>query len=269
MSDKRYTMAQIYCGLRQFFTEHLGCETPFEPRTPWVEYLKSEGLWDDFWEEDAALGYFFGYSGRDWVEYATGGVEDRSQWEATVAPFLTFRSLAEFIREHAAAVSLEPVTLLGKPCATAGAFRGVEGLARQIDPKIPRFGPSTPIQTRLRGPRLYRYWDRLRWVTEDRVPTAATSAFLERLHDFTLRTLLGKLGLAVLASLVLGDWDTILVSTGAVFLLLILAGWSFWLWKMYRVNPLPEGVHTFGDLARFVVQNSGPTQHRWASCSSD
>src|SRR6185437_8333692 len=146
MFAKRFTQAQILCGLRIFWREETGGNDSFDAGTRIDHHLESEGISEeiDITEILHDIEQFFRFSCRleEWQSYVGWDTKDQEEWERKYAPQFTFGRLADFIRERVEAISLEPLTLLGKPCLTAGIFRGLERLAEQINPKTPRFAPT-------------------------------------------------------------------------------------------------------------------------------
>src|SRR5688572_21869811 len=169
----RFSSEQIHCGLRMVLTECLGCEPAFSPETAFVEFLKAERILDDvdFADVIDRLEEFFGFHcpTAEWTAFV-GPTENIEVWTREYAPNLTFQSLAEFIAERVDGVSMHPVSLLGRPCAAAGTFLGLEQLARQIVPNVEPFAPSTRIFDRLRGPELWQFWEKLLWISQGRLP---------------------------------------------------------------------------------------------------
>lgn len=263
MFAEMYTQEQILCGLHIFWREHLGCESPCEPDMSVIEQLKDEGIYEDIDLADVlfCLKRLFGFqcAWEEWDTFWGIPIQDPDEWNRGVAPRLTFRALAEFIREQLEPIYLEPITILGKPCRTAGIFRALERLAGQVHPKVSRFGPSTPIRARLRGSRLHKFWDRLRWITKDQIP-------------LPYRIKLGcggfyvKIGIGLSIALWKRDLEGLWISLGVTALLLLptalLVGFL-----NSQLNPLPKEIQTFGDLARYLAVITEDQNPQGASCS--
>ena len=268
MSGKTYTQEQILSGIRIFWRETLGCDSPIDPEMSMIEQLKSVGLYEDLDFTDVCVGLqrLFGFISywEEWDAFLGIPIKDPDEWEKTVAPRLTFRALAEFIREQLKLISFEPITLLGKPCLTAGVFRGIERLAVQVYPRVRRFAPSTPIHQCLRGVRCYLFWNRLRWMVHDELPPLATIRFNSRgfLHSLSFKVAIG-----VMIALWTRDLNGFLGGIVVTLSLLLPMGWLAalinWWW-----NPLPEGIETFGDLARVLAAIILDQQSECASCST-
>jgi hypothetical protein len=285
MRAERYTQKQILCGLRIFWREELGCESPFDPDMRIDKQFEAE---KDHIDSDRrirgfpkiyyfslyimfrGLQRFFGFtsSWEEWKDFFGLSVRNRDEWEKKVAPRLTFRGLADFIRERMEAIPLEPLVLLGSSCLSAGIFRGIEQLVHQIRPKARGFGPSTPIRDCLRGRRLHVLWSRLRWIVEDQIPPPPALTFDTRhlRHSRYLKLTIGLL-LALwqrdLEGLVLG----IVSGLTMTHILLLLLGGILEIINS-RMNPLPEGIETFGDLARVLAAIIVDQQSEAASCST-
>ena len=151
-------------------------------------------------------------------------------------------ALADFIRCRMKPVSFEPVSVLGSPpCPAAGYFVGMSELVQQVRPNAERFGPSTPITQVLPSHSLSVFWRRL---------SRAAGRSLPQL-SFWLNHLANVLLIASAACLAFGvfvNWAFF-----AAVWLLCLKGILFGWWLHRRANPLPQGIVTFGDLARHLA----------------
>ncbi|HWG44933.1 MAG TPA: hypothetical protein VN688_19345 [Gemmataceae bacterium] len=260
MFAKRFTQAQILCGLRIFWREETGGNDSFDAGTRIDHHLESEGISEeiDITEILHDIEQFFRFSCRleEWQSYFGWDTKDPEEWERKYAPQFTFGRLADFIRERVEAISLEPLTLLGKPCLTAGIFRGLERLAEQINPKTPRFAPHTPIRECLCGTRLHQFWNRLRWIVEEQIPPAPRLPLSMRgfMHSLAF-----KFGIGLLIALWRRNLQGLLIGVLLTFLLLIPVGWLISFINS-RINPLPKGIETFGDLARFLAAATADKQ---------
>jgi hypothetical protein len=253
MPENGYAFEQIFCGLRMWWHESLGCKSSIAPDVDIDEALLAEGIWHeiDFADMYDELKEFFGFPRAldEWVDHfrLTSPTED--------APKFTFRALAEYIQARVEAVAMGPITILGKPCATAGVFRGLEGHVRQIDRNVERFGPSTPIRERLRGNALHQFCRKLHWVSLGRVPAPPVPSGI-RLAIFV--TLVGALMFAwffarldsVRFAILIGFLSPIFVFGCAALLESVF---------VLLPSPLPKQIVTFGDLARFLAEK--PTTH--------
>jgi acyl carrier protein len=236
--------------LQDFWREELDCKEPLTPEARIDSYLKRSRLWDDMdlAEVIAEVEEHFGFDApaEDWAEFFGTGIREEKQWEAEVGPRCTFGALADFIVRHVPPVSFDAVAQFGTNCATAGAFRGIELVARQIRPDLGALRPSTPIRDRLRGRKLDTFWNRVRWMSGDALPP------LHAPWRHGLRRAVLVAFLALLAGLVLslahGTWTWLVLSaTGFALLRLSLEV------AVYCESPLPSGIDTFGDLARLLA----------------
>jgi hypothetical protein len=268
MFAKTYTQEQILSGIGIFCHEILGCDSPIDPDMSFIEQLRTEGLYEeiDFVDVRFRLQRLFGFtcSRSEWETFFGTHIKDPNTWEKTIPPWLTFRALADFIGEHLKPISFEPMALLGKPCLTAGIFRGLERLAVQVNPRVQRFGPSTPIRQRLRGVRFYIFWNRLRWMLHDQLPHPRAIRFFSRgfLHSLSFKVAIG-----VMIALWKRDLNGFLVGLAVTLSLLVPMGWLAALINWWR-NPLPERIETFGDLARVLAAIILDQQSECASCST-
>lgn len=80
----------------------------------------------------------------------------------------TFADLRRFLGENYDVVRIEPLSIFGQPCLPAGAFRAIERIVHQIDPKIERFAPSVVITSVIRGRKLRQLLVQLRLLTAGR-----------------------------------------------------------------------------------------------------
>lgn len=257
----RFTREQILCGLKHVVTAGLFCDVPFSAETRLSDYYVDNDCHESFDELLIALCGVFGMEtpASEWAEFIGGGADSFEHWLADVAPRFTFGAIADFIAERAECVSFGPTTVLGTPDASVGAFLGVEQLARAVEPRLRPFGPSTPIRRRLRGPMLWAFWNRLRWMTEDRLPPLRDTTLQIQGMDL-LVLLLAVVNLfawcAALSYLPRGMSPTVvaLVVTLGIFgttTALHLGGRFLAAWL---VNPLPPDVRTFRDLAEKLAE---------------
>jgi hypothetical protein len=268
MSANMFTQQQILSGIRLVWKEALNYVSPIHPEMNFAEQFQAHrefadiDLSDVFYRLERTFG--FKCSKKEWHTFLGLHITDLSEWEKTVAPRLTFDALAQFICERLKPISLEPITILGKPCLTAGVFRGLELLAEQIDPKVRKFAPSTPIRTRLRGFRLRCFWSKLQWIMEDQLPPPPQITLSSR---GCLHSLLFKLSAGLVIFLWRRNWEGVLAGIVTTVFLFIPMGIIVALIND-RLNPLPEGIETFGDLARVLAAIIQDQQTEAASCST-
>jgi hypothetical protein len=229
---RRYSPQQVLRGLKQIWKDEFGCRFPPDPNTkiPGSSWVIDEL---DFADIIRIIERFFGFQAR------------RPEWLALInRPDFTFQALAEFIVERAEAICFEPLDILGRPCKTAGIFRGIEEAARQALPTIARFGCSTPIRERFRGFSLIHFWNRIRWLSDEKVPLLGNKEFIAASNCAFVCIVIGL----ILSLLISSSLRSMLLVGGCVAAAAIyLVGFLF---MLYWKNPLPPGIHTFGDLAR-------------------
>jgi hypothetical protein len=264
MSAEMYTREQIFCAIRIIWREALGYEEPLDLDMRFYDDFRGGGLFDeiDFGDVIFRVQRELGFTCalEEWKTFLGTHIQDADIWERDIAPRLTFRALADFIRERLEPITLEAITLLGKPCRTAGIFRALERLVGEIHPAVIRFGPSTPIRSRLRGSRLHRLWDRLRWMTQERIP-------------LPYRIKLGcggfyfKIGIGLLIALWKRDLEGLWLSLKVTTLLFLPTAFLVEFLNS-QLNPLPTEIKTFGDLARYLAAIIVDQQTEAASCST-
>ena len=253
MNPKRYTESQALFGLREAWQDFTGVDDPFDADTRIDTFMKADGSWDeiDFADVFRGIEQFFDFecTDQEWTTFFGLHVAKRSlnEWEQTVAPNLTFGSLARFIADRAPAVaSFDAIFILGRPCLPAGVFTGIQHVAHKSMGSQPRFAPSTRIIDVVRGHQLDRFWSQLRWMTEYATPELP--AFWRNVTATT-----GCLGgLAVIVSLI-ATWATSnpvwIVPTLLIATSTYLLAWAF---KRFT-NPLPSHLVTFRDLSLLVA----------------
>ncbi len=268
MPANTFKQEQILSGIRIVWKEALNYDSPISPEMNFFEQSMANGPFEDidFWDVRFRLERTFGFKcpKREWHAFLGLDITDKDEWEKTIAPRLTFHALAEFIRERLKPISFEPLTILGKPCLTAGVFRGLERLTEQIDPKVRQFAPSTPIRARLRGSRLRCFWSKLQWIMEDQLPDPPRITFSSR---GCLHSLLFKLGAGLLIYLWRRDWEGAIAGIMTTMFLFIPMGIIAAVINAH-LNPLPKEIETFGDLARVLAAILLDQQNEAASCST-
>jgi hypothetical protein len=245
----QFTVAQVLCGLKEMWPCISGGDGFFSAETRIDENLKAHGMWDelDFADVIDELEQHFGFhcSIDDWKGFFRFDVEPVT-FETEIGPRLTFGALAQFIADRAPAVSIGAVTVLGNPCRPAGAFLGIQKIASQVKPRIEPFAPSTQIRDRLRGGALKSFWERLRWIAENRIPALSPSWSRTRER-------VAVIGVMVFIAGLFATWALSSSFYVVAGLLIALVLWAAGVIYMHVVNPLPKGVETFGDIARLVA----------------
>lgn len=250
---------QILFGIREIWSEVVGDATPFEDDESFIEWLKRRRIWDDLDLDDLrhALNHHLGSRivVEDFVAFLDCGVRPDEDWNDVAAPRLTFACLAEFVAEHVERISFDSVRIAGKDCAPAGAFFGLVKVAASLDNPADDFGPSTVIEERMRYRQLLQFFYRLRWRTLGRSPS--------------LRFPLSLIGCSVLLLSFLSLATAIpLWNRSSVQSLIALCGGVSGIatgWLLTRIYRLPEGVRTFGDLARAIAGSPARSDHRRAA----
>jgi len=230
--NRRYTTAQVLRGLKQIWDDTLRCWFPPDANTKVAG--SSWGIDElDFAHVIFAIESFFDFKA------------ELTEWKVLIDnPNLTFQALAEFIAERAEAISLEPLLILGRPCKTAGIFRALESAARLVKPAIGRFGPSTPIRQRFRGSALIDFWDHVRWLSEDKLPILWSKQILRNLQWIGAFGIMSLIAGAIFVSS-LRNLQFLEISIALLAILFVV-----YHFVLNWINPLPPGIHTFGDLAR-------------------
>lgn len=207
----------------------------------------------------------------DW-KFLTGDelCKDPGEWEAKYAPMFTFGRLAELVAHRAKFRKIEPETILGATSLPAGAFRRIEAIAKDFDPKIGSFAPSTPILDCFRGRPLQLFWGRLRVLSENRIPPLLvgridkTVAWLGGLWGVIFCLFLyGAIAWALAAFVGMSPASTI-SSWWFVFCfppIALFFSSRLLLFVVDRMRPhssiLPNGIESFRDLAMLVAGERG------------
>ncbi len=269
----RLTPKQVMCGLRIAWPTIIGDRRPIAADMRIDEHLKACGVWDEIDLADVgyALDRFFNTrvptlrawkrdSFDQWADFfgAESCCQSAADWETRFAPRVTFGALAQFISRRADAIVIEPAMVLGRPCAAAGAFRTIQRVIETLRPATPRFAPSAPVLSVIRGRSLRVAWETLRWMSEDRLPS------LHRMWTDRLRDLVGG-GWAFLAAIaaILGVPLLPLMSDlpwGAPTLITVSVTVGLWVAIAFtiqfvesRCDPLPAGLDDFRSVARAMV----------------
>ncbi|WP_417392075.1 hypothetical protein [Gimesia sp.] len=171
------------------------------------------------------------------------------EWIERVGQHLTFRKLVNFIAERAPYISFQPVTVIDRECAPAGAFYGMLELSERFYPAACQLAPSTRILDAFRGDALDRFWSELKWRTDNRLTELKSFWFL-----------MDGCGCLVF-------WPVLLISVilfldGNYLYPVVATSTTYALWKVfsicrYRSNPLPAGFETFRDLAIWIAGQDG------------
>ncbi|MGD8450720.1 MAG: hypothetical protein PVJ57_02780 [Phycisphaerae bacterium] len=265
------TPEQVMRGMRRVWKRCLTEEMPDDPNTRVDRWLEQKGL-DDIDLSDVLfeLDRFCGHpravwlawkrqSLPEWKQHFGMDVRSRAKWEAEYGPRCTFAEFARFIAGRASAPTLEPVVVLGKPCLTAGAFGVIEHTVAAMQPGTPRFAPSTPVADVIRGRCLRQVWERLRWISEDRLPPLRptwTDRLTEGLESDgrVLLVLIIIAASTILLHLLIGGPCFLSVVGGVLAFLGMRAVWDNTVrGAEWHSDPLPENLRDFRAVARAMV----------------
>ncbi|MCG8405043.1 MAG: hypothetical protein MI923_07600 [Phycisphaerales bacterium] len=277
-SHEEARLRQAMCGLRNMMSERIGIPGWFSYETRVVKFLKdNENILEHYWvfDEDnpewlrcVVQVYMFevakeAFSIRidedAWRRFWGLETEDLEEWMS--ASQQTFGDLAHFILERLGPVDFRPLQMMGRTCEAAGAFRGIEAVANQVDPFVKPFAPSTSVTQRFVGEDLRDLWRRLRWRSENRIPCLRKTvrsrilAFFGTLFGLSVAVMIGASllfhnsdeYLDVFISCILASIGLFMILIGAVILARIVSP------LVARFDSgIPHGIRTFGDLARII-----------------
>lgn len=206
------------------------------------------------------------------------------EWEAQYAPFFNFGRLADFIAHRVDYFKIEPVSIMGRPCLTAGAFRFMQEAAHRVDPSVEHFGPSSAIRSHLGGKKFRRFWTIVRAASGNRIPRLRPPESTPSINAFKSSIVLTPL-IFICYSLIrwmyeinsLSIWPgqqqdpdyglghqvfSFLVRNGPSILLISLTIFTVtYLVQLIRVRRKPsrsfgpEKFETFRDLAEFIAED--------------
>jgi len=115
---EKYSVSQILFGLHDVFLDMTQSDEIFTLRTPVIQYLRSDGSWDeaDLADLFSRIEEYFAFRcTRDqWLELFGKSIATRSrwEWEREFVPEFTFGGLAAFIAERAPVrASCAPVSI--------------------------------------------------------------------------------------------------------------------------------------------------------------
>lgn len=278
----RYTVEQAFRGMQAFVAENCGDKVVLELDEPLITYMQAAV---DSHEcpleflEDLASYFQFEWSENRWAIWLK--LRDKSlkamtkkqqevawnNWKNDVAPQFTVRRLAELIARKARVASFEPVTIFGSHCEPAGIFLGLCGLPES---KNGRHAPSTPLRAIGGSTRICELWTRAEWISGARLPAVKQLRLCQpqSLIQHVRMIAFGLAGFATfmvcgLAACAAFDAEP---NTPSFWLGPALGATAAGLAMLAirrvaeRVhNPLPEGVQTFGDLAKLIAAQGRPT----------
>lgn len=271
MEDRtRFTTEQLLRGIQAYVTEEVDSKLVIDPNASVNEYRKAiEGSYECPLLFLEMLGEYFGFEHSEarWIAWLKLKPDEEltkrerklawDHWQNVISKSLTVRKLAEHIAKHAPGTSMQPVTMFGVPCAPAGAFRG---LCRLPELRGKRVAPSTPIARVLGGSKIESLWGRATWISGAKLPTLQRQAWWSLRSPADWIDAVGQC-LAIVAALAtliyvgLETGSAFYAFTAAIPALLVLLMFTYSASDKLR-NPLPDGVTTFGDLARLIAAGS-------------
>jgi hypothetical protein len=248
-----HDIAVILSRLEQVY-QGTGFSAEFDPdqriaTNKWVEFSCDH----DAGQFVSAIEYHFGVAlGADEIQRAFDSWDKSDDGDV-----VTWRWLAGQICAALPAVSFEPLDICGTRCQTAGLFRGLEQLATH--PDAIGVAPSTRILDHLQGAQLHRFWSQTKYLLNVDLPPLVS--WTETVATW------GAWGMLICAA---GLFVSMIVTVVCVLLgiegseTVLRASFTGWLLSVPfalacqippavwgpRVRTLPDGLKTFGDLAR-------------------
>jgi hypothetical protein len=257
-TPSRYSESQILCGLREVWPGISGSGDEIRSATRIDEHLKEAGMWEEIDFEDVCreLEHFFGFecAAEAWREFFGFELAQKNpaEWETKIAPRITFGALAGFIADRTTGVAFEPVTFFGRDCHAGGVFLAMEKVAKAVRPDSKQFAPSSRIIDVFRGHALDKFWTRLRWISENKIPELP-SAWR---HATGAVVGIGILSLLVSFAVWYASGSAMpTISVVAVAMLAFLISEAI----TYAINPLPREIDNFRDLAVFIAKSGHDT----------
>lgn len=262
MDDRtRFTTEQVLRGIQAYVFDEVDGKLIIDSEASVNDYREAITKSHEcplFFLTELAAYFGFRYGEDRWIVWLNLTDTKRRQgwehWQDVTSKALTVRKLAEHIARYAPGTSMAPVTVFGVHCAPAGAFRGICEL-----PEIGgrRVAPSTPIAQTLGGSRIVGLWNRAAWISGTTLPT------LKRTPWWSLTSLANWIdaigfGLASIATVAVlmgigtatgSGWAAVIVALPVLISVLGATHAA----SDRCCNPLPDGVETFGDLARLVA----------------
>lgn len=268
MDDRtRFTTEQVLRGIQAYVDEHVDAELAIDPDASVNEYRQAivDSHECPLWFLEMLAEYFgFHYDEVRWLVWLklqpdrklTKSEQKQAwkHWQNVTSKSITVRRLAEHIAKHAPGTSMEPVTVFGVPCAPAGAFRG---LCKLPELSGKRVAPSTSIVGILGGSKTEQLWNRAKWISGSKLPALKHDPWWSLRSPADWVDALGQclaiiVALATLISIGLETGSAFYAFAAAVPALVVLLTLTYSASDKLR-NPLPEGVTTFGDLARLIA----------------
>ncbi len=269
--------------MQDILNEMSGKSVPIEESTRIGPHLKrivpgdSLDLLDFAWRFERRFDAPIG--DEDWrFTHGSGLCDTFQEWKEVYGDVdaMTFGALAELLVLSTSGDLNHPITVRAAKSNSAGAFKELEQLARNMSRSVKPFEPETSILDRFRSTLLRRYWSQLRVLSNHRIPPLISPApvrFLKWARNvcggFLLISLLVALCAAVgvrilgeqselgIVSLKLGLYGIVL-TIGLLALVGALALIRNLLKSLQSdESQLPSGIVTFRDLADFIAGDRG------------
>lgn len=155
-----------------------------------------------------------------------------------------FRGLAEWLLEHRPTVSIEPLNVAGANCSKAGIFCGLRDLATWTAVSDARIGPSTKLKDYFgNAEQLGMFWYHARLAVEYPLPEVPAVSRLGCLGSLFVGAV------AVCFAIAENYIGALLIVLSGLAPVRALSRLDRLIWDL---RPMPCGLETFGDLARFV-----------------
>ena len=192
-----------------------------------------------------------------WYAWLQGNKQykDHEEWLEKFARKTTMEDLVLYLAKRIRWCSFDPVVIFGRPCAPAGAFYGLKDLIPHVS-----FAPSTSITSKLTPKEIRSLWKKLH------LNTGHVPAKLIDREELGLRTTANRLDAAAQVSLAIVGMILFVLSciyyadstSSIVMAAIIVVCVSVGIFVSRAIadsvhNPLPQGLETFGDLAKRIA----------------
>lgn len=258
-SSHGFTTEQIFRGVAWIWRETTGDKAPITPDTRITDRIP-DGF--EVIDLEIAMADYFGEDPPDHEDWSLEACwyfhreQRRARGEEDdEPPPLTFQMLVEFIESRAVGGPIEPVYVLGKQCLSAGAFRAIEEAVHRSLRDAPRFPPSDPVLNVLRGQHLRVAWDRMRWLSDDRLPRLKTTIYDSLFSITTVIGFIALIGIPVALTAICSGISASDLIARVTLTVVVLALAGLGATQIARVleNPLPAGLRTWRSVAKAMV----------------
>lgn len=252
---------QIFAGLKTVISDCTGHDlSDADLDTPLHRFCKDHDVWDDLDLADLIyrIEHCFDFTcpREQWGSLfgvpSTGLTAD--QWEQRFGDPLTFRRLAQFIAEHLPPLpTFEPTTILNDTSTAAGAFLDIQSTLQQMNLTVEPFGPSTRLRDRLSPRQCTQLYERLRWLSANRLPRPRTTFWTILVCALFLTV---PAGFIVYPALTAHFFPTLwlIIPLSMLGIVATFAAVIFLALQITRIdNRLPRGIVTFRDLAELIA----------------